>query len=304
MPVAEHGVLDLFSWNSTLDGPVALNGQWEFYWDQLLTPEDFAAANNAQKMSGFLNFPGFWKGYDLNGQSLPREGQATFRLRILPSPENRQLTLRFLSIPAAYQIWANGTLVATSGVVGRSDQTETPDRSLVLTKITNDGSPIDLVMQISNHYFHLGGVQTPIMLAAPGSLEQAHFLTWSWGLLFVGCMLSMALYHFILYILRNKDISTLYFGLYCVVSTVLFVMIDYSDWLARSYLPDADFVTISKIVLICFASSASIIYRFYRSLYTKEVPRFLIYLCDIRGLIFIFIVLFLPGRIIYTLLSG
>ena len=302
MPAAEHGVLDLSEWNPAQDGPVALDGQWEFYWDRLLTPEDLADGDSAQTKSGYLTFPGYWKKYNLDGQSLPGTGHATFRLRVLMPPDVRQLTVRFFSIRAAYRVWANGKLVATSGVVGANDEAETPDRSIVLAQLTNDGSPLDLVMQISNHYFPGGGVQNSVVLAEPGALEQAHKNTWSWGLLFVGCMLIMAVYHFILYGLRKKDISTLYFGLYCLVLTFLFTTIDASDWLIRVYFPDIEFTLVSKIALISFGVSTSILYRFYRSLYPKEFGRFLLCLADIRGLLFITIVLSQPGVVFHTAL--
>ena len=295
MPVAERGVLDLSGWDPARDGPAALDGQWEFYWDRLLTPGDFTADGKAPAQSDYLNFPGYWKGYELDGHPLPGIGQATFRLRILPPPGVRQLTVRFLSIRAACRIWANGTLIASSGVVGESDEAESPDRSIYLARISSDGTPVDLVMQISNHFFPGGGVQNPIVLAEPGLLEKTHENARSWGLLFAGCMLIMAVYHFILFGLRKKDISTLYFGLYCIVLTVLVASNDASDWLIRSYLPDVQFVVISKIVLICYAASTSILYRFYRSLYPKEFGRLLLYVVDIRGLLFIFIVLSQPG---------
>jgi len=302
MPVAKHGVLDLSGWVPAQDGPVALDGEWEFYWDQLLTPEDFTR-ENVPLQSGFMTFPGYWKGYELNGSPLPGTGQATFRLRVLPFPGDHQLTVRFLSIRAAYRVWVNGTLIATSGVVGPSDETETADRSIALATITSDGTPVELVMQISNHFFPSGGVQNPIVLSEPGPLEQAHGNARSWGLLFAGCMLIMALYHFILYVLRKKDISTLYFGLYCIVLTVLVASNDASDWLIRAYLPDLSFVSVSKTVLICYAVSTSILYRFYRSLYPKEFGRFLLYVIDIRGLLFIAVILSQPGVVYQTALQ-
>ncbi len=302
-PAAEHGVIDLSGWDPARDGPIALDGQWEFYWDRLLTSDDFEDGGNAQEKSGYLTIPGYWKNYDLNGHPLPGTGQATFRLRILLPPDVRQLTARFRSIRAACRIWANGTLIATSGVIGRSDAAETPDRSLVLTSIVNDGTPIDLVMQISNHFFPGGGVQDPIILAEPGVLEKAHSNARSWGLLFAGCMLIMAAYHFILFSLRKKDISTLYFGLYCVVLTLLVASNDASDWLIRAYFPDLPFTAVSKIIILSYVSSSSILCRFYRSLFPKEFGRVVLGIIDVRNIVVIFIVLSQPGVVVQTTLQ-
>ena len=303
MPVAERGVLDLSEWDPDRDGPVSLDGQWEFFWDRLLTPEDFAAGRAVQARSGYLTFPGYWTKFEIDGRPLPGAGQATFRLRILMPPGGRDLTVRFLSVRAACRVWANGKLIAETGVVGHSAEAEIPDRTIALTQVTSDGTPVDLVMQISNHFFPGGGVQNPIVLAEPGPLEQAHWNARGWGLLFAGCMLIMAAYHFILYLLRKKDVSTLYFGLYCLVLTVLVASNDASDWLIRAYLPDVQFVAISKIILLCYASSTSILYRFYRSLYPKEFGRLLLYVVDARGLLFILVVLFQPGVVFQAALQ-
>ncbi|WP_246287831.1 hypothetical protein [Desulfolutivibrio sulfoxidireducens] len=85
-PMAEGGLLDLAGWDIVGDGPVALNGQWEFYWDRLLAPDPFKSDIATPQPSGFMNLPGTWKGQELEGKTLPGQGQATFRLRLLPGP--------------------------------------------------------------------------------------------------------------------------------------------------------------------------------------------------------------------------
>ena len=40
-PRAVRGILDLSVWDFKKDGPVALAGQFEFYWKQHLGPNDF-----------------------------------------------------------------------------------------------------------------------------------------------------------------------------------------------------------------------------------------------------------------------
>ena len=95
-PAMEQGLLDLSHWKLQSDGPVKLDGQWEFYWNQLLAPADFASGSGVAKITGYLNFPGSWKGFVLNGQVLPGTGQATFRLRIIPGQniKDAELVLR------------------------------------------------------------------------------------------------------------------------------------------------------------------------------------------------------------------
>ncbi|MGE4556758.1 MAG: 7TM diverse intracellular signaling domain-containing protein [Desulfovibrionaceae bacterium] len=296
-PVAKHGVLDISSWAPARDGPVALNGPWEFYWDCLLTPEDFQPGAASPERSGFLRFPGFWGGYDLHGRVLPREGRATFRLRLLPGPGVRRWEMRLFSIPAAFRLWANGRLIASAGVVGSTVKDEIPARSMTFAQLSSDGRPLDLVLQISNHAFRRGGVHYPILLAESGRLEQMHARVWCWAMLFVGGLLSISIYHLFLYFLRKKDRSTLYISVYCLLLIVMYVTMDASDWLSNFFFPDIDSMSITKIGFVCFPLGNSIMYRLYRSLYGDVFILFLQHLIDIKNILFIFICLFLPMHI-------
>ena len=49
-PVAIKGVIDLSNWDFKAQGTAKLDGEWEFYWKQLLNPENFNDTNrNFQK---------------------------------------------------------------------------------------------------------------------------------------------------------------------------------------------------------------------------------------------------------------
>ena len=302
-PLARDGVLDLTGWDIARDGPVALNGQWEFYWDRLLAPEDFRPGLPPPQRSDSMTLPGSWKGHVLQGSPLPGRGQATFRLRLLPGPRESRLALRILAIKAAYRLWADGTLVAEGGVVGQSAATEIPDRALALARLPDATAPIELVLQVSNHSFHRGGVQHSITLGLPEQLEQIHIRTWSLAMLFAGSLLVMAVYHFALHFLKKKDVSALYFGCGCLVLVVTYSALDSSDWLITLFFPTASPLVVSKVPLLGYAILASILYRFYRSLYPNEFIHFIQIICDIRSVVFVFIILTQPGFILYSALQ-
>ena len=301
-PVAKDGVLDLSGWDAARDGPVALDGQWEFYWDRLLAPEDFGPGVAPPEPSGSISLPGTWKGTMLHGQPLPGQGLATFRLRLLPAPGNLPLALRIIGIHAAYRLWADGRLIAESGVAGRSPATESPHRSLVLARFTGQDVPIDLVLQVSNHSYRRGGLLYPILLGLPDQLGQIHIRIWSWGMLFVGSLLIMSVYHLVLYFLKRKEPSTLYFSLGCLLLICYYIMADTSDWLINLFVNGTDPTIILKISLTSYAVLSSVIYRFYRSMYPVEFYRFVQHISDIRNIVFISIVLTQQNIVIYTVL--
>ncbi|WP_243359749.1 sensor histidine kinase [Fundidesulfovibrio terrae] len=303
-PVAERGVLDLSGWEPTRDGPVALDGQWEFYWDRLLAPVDFREGAERPAMSGYLRLPGFWKDHELDGRRLSGEGQATFRLRLLLGPGAHRLGVRLFSLPAAYRLWANGRLVASAGVVGRTKEAETAERSLVMADLPNEGGPVDLVLQVSNHYFRRGGVHYPVLLADMDQLEQAHVRTWCWSMFFTGVLLLAFAYHMMLYFLRKKDVSTLYFGLDCLVLSILYITMDSSEWLIRLVVPGVSIEAATTICFICYAIYHSIIYRFFMSLYKNEFCIQIQQFCDIRSGAALFAVLFLSKSAVYDMLPA
>ena len=83
-PVIEDGFLDISSWNFEKDGPVDLNGQWEFYWGKLLEPKDFESTDSVT--AEYINVPGGWARQA--GKSYPEIGYATYRLRIKVPDKN------------------------------------------------------------------------------------------------------------------------------------------------------------------------------------------------------------------------
>ena len=85
--VARNGVLDLSDWDAIRDGPIALNGQWEFYWERLLPPEDFQPGASAPERTGFLSFPGSGGTFLLMARTSPTGGGPLFACVFFPAPE-------------------------------------------------------------------------------------------------------------------------------------------------------------------------------------------------------------------------
>ena len=162
------------------DGPIALDGQWELYWDRLLSPDDFKVGGAPPPPSGFLTLPGSWKGVIVDGRPLGGTGQATLRLRVrLPDSGEVPLGLRLYALSVAYRLWINGMPATASGRVGRDAATEEPRRSLELAQLPSGARELDLVLQISNYHFNRGGVTSPIILDSLDGLERDRLRTWA-----------------------------------------------------------------------------------------------------------------------------
>ncbi|MDX1696364.1 MAG: 7TM-DISM domain-containing protein [Ketobacteraceae bacterium] len=101
---AETGVLDLRTW-AFEENPALLAGEWAFYWNRYLPPEDIS--DQALKQApGYLSLPGVWNGMDYRNKPLPHTGHATLALEILV-PEGHTYLLKVPILTNRYRLWVN-----------------------------------------------------------------------------------------------------------------------------------------------------------------------------------------------------
>jgi signal transduction histidine kinase len=292
---AENGVLDLRSFDPAAMGPARLDGAWEFYWNRLLTPQDFAEST-APSPSGLISLPGTWEGMPVNGEKLGGTGQATLRLRLRLWPEANTLTLQLFDIPMAYRLWANGQLVATNGVVGTDADSETPLRSLVLASITPKEGNLELVLQISNHHFRAGGVPEGLQLAPPGPLEAERDRTWTFSYFFAGCLIVTLLYHLFLFYLDRMQVAAGYFSGLCLCILCFCMTSNTSFWAIRRFLPSLPPHLSEYVSLFFYMACAPMLFRFYYSLYPKVFHPAIRYLVDLRLMVFLLLLPTAPAH--------
>lgn len=156
MSKAEKGVLDLSRWNFQKNGVVSLDGEWEFYWQHLLTPDDFARRNHFEK-TGFIELPGAWNGYRIDGRKLGGMGFATFRLIVDTDSKERMIALNIPEMLTAYRLWINGKEVASNGAVGKSREESKAHWLPMAVSFQPEGDTAEVILQVSNFSFFEGG---------------------------------------------------------------------------------------------------------------------------------------------------
>ncbi len=296
--VAQDGVLSLSAHD--LDGELSLEGPWEVFPNALLSPADFAVPNPPTP-GGFLRFPGAWKGV----AGLTNRGEATLRLRLIPPPGERRMTLRLMDVHIAYRLWANGDLVAQSGVPGRSKETETAHRSLVLAPLVLSGAPVDLTLQVSNHHFRRGGVAEPILLSPPGVAEAARLRGWVLSAFFCGVLLVAGIYHLSIHALRRHDAPPLYFGLYALLLLGYTASSNSTLWLVAEILPSwVSPEALESFSLLSYVAASVALYLFFLTLYPEEFSRRLGRLSDLRLPVFVVARIAFPAFVSYWVILG
>ncbi|MFN2151797.1 MAG: hypothetical protein ACK2T5_09395, partial [Anaerolineales bacterium] len=73
-PEAVAGVLDLREWDFEKNGPLELTGEWVFYWDVLIPPDEIELS---ELPPTYVPVPDVWTDYELGDVGLSPEGYAT-----------------------------------------------------------------------------------------------------------------------------------------------------------------------------------------------------------------------------------
>lgn len=162
---AQRGVLDLRQWNPEAQGPVRLDGQWQFHWARLLEP----AAAPAEPAPAFAELPERWDDYRLEGASPVGLGYATYRLLILLPPGEQTLALRVPAINSAHRLWANGVLLSRAGRVAAEADAAVAQLLPQERELPAGPDRLELTLQVSNHHHRVGG---PLHSLELGTAEQ------------------------------------------------------------------------------------------------------------------------------------
>ena len=191
---AEDGVLDLRGWDNTDIPFIPLDGEWEFFWNQLLGPEDIP-----QNTTVCTEVPGTW--------SESSTGYATYRLHILSDPLEGSFALRNQSAGTAMNIFVDGKQVVTIGHVSHDPDKAVPAyrTGVTLLEGLEGTTSFDIVLQISNYDYRIGGPWRQIWFGDYETLSR-----WHWGaemrtIALFSALFVMGLYHMAIYLFRSKD---------------------------------------------------------------------------------------------------
>ncbi len=303
-PQAKNGVLDLRGWDFERDGIIQLDGDWEFYWEQLLTTEDFSAGTPPPIMTGFINVPDPWNGYTVDGQSLSGDGYATYRLTVLLNNASSQAASPFFAVetllppPAtAHNFYVEGQLIGSAGIVGSTAETMTPVFMPYLATFVPGADQIEIIVQLSNFYTYQGGIVQSIYFGPQPQIYNSYQQRLNLDFFFMGSILIMGLYHLGLFGLRTKDKSPFYFGLFCLTVAGRTLVMNYPQIFA-DFVNSSWVVFTQSIFLLIYAAPATFALFAY-TLFPTEFPKRMLQI--ILGLTTIFVAITLFGSSkIYT----
>ncbi len=279
------------------DQVVSLSGEWEFYWHELLTPEDFKKKNDLAPR--YLQVPGSW-----HQQGYPVLGYGTYKARIVFQKKLENGLLIYIPlINSAAKIWLNGVLIKEIGHVGTNASSASGQLSSLLIPVSSGDNQIELIMQVSNFTYFFSGITGKILIGDPSVVLQRVNINRSMECLFAGSILAMFIYHIILFALYKKGRSYLYLALICLMIAIRGLTTNGGSHLFPDLFPSVEMEYWKKLEFFAVYSLLAFFPAFISSLFPDKFPKLFLRTVSFLSVLFCLLVLFSPQYIYGSVLD-
>lgn len=272
-PRAVAGLLDLRQWEASDTETIRLDGEWDFYWNRLLTPP----ASGQLPFAGDgmrTQVPSSWDSLFLDGKRLPDRGCATYRLRILlPEGHAPYYGVKTSNIRASNRIFVNGDQVGRSGWPAADPEEIIHRNTPYAVFFEVHGNEAELLVQVASFKsFNSGIVQSLFFGSEPAIGRLNNYNNAMDGGLAAGFGV-LAFYFVGIFLQRRSNRELLFFGLCCLATFIY--LITHSERLLMQLFPEMSIELqlyvedISAILMFSFFSRY--VYHSFPDLYPRRV---------------------------------
>lgn len=270
---AKNGVLDLR--NQTISENITLNGEWLFYWNQLIdSPEQINEPGLKVQM------PKLWTSYKIDEKTYPSTGYATYKLTVLLPKNTGLLRISMPEVYTSYKLIINGEVVSTNGKVGRTKAEATPEWINKDVDLQLGSDTLNILLQIANFTHSKAGIAKPMFIGPKEFVKLDRKRTEAFDLLLSGCLFMGGLFFLGLYLYGNRDKAILLFALFAVVYS--YRMIGADNYVLHSLFPDINWYFAIRLEYISLFAAIGLFGLYSRFLYPNDINKYVVYaICTI-----------------------
>jgi signal transduction histidine kinase len=237
-PACAQVVLD-FSQHNFAAGKARLNGQWEFYWDQLLSPDDL---KSDAPPADLLYVPSSWS----HDEKYSNLGKGTYRIKIrLPEEDKTDLSFYFPPVRCAAKVWVNGVLKDSIGMVGSIENYHSRLSGLLLS-VPPQGE-VELVVQVANYDYLNGGLVSGVWLGRTSEIHRDINIKSGLDTIFAGSLFAMFVYLTMMFLLYRRGYSFLFLAMICLAVALRTLVIESGSVLLPQLFPSSEWAIWKKI---------------------------------------------------------
>lgn len=261
----QKGNLDLSHWNLAKNGKIHLDGDWEFYYKQFYTSQDFKDKKNIKPE--LLKLPGYWN-YE---NKFPEHGYATYRAIVNLSTDDgkRELGLYIPHAFTSYTLFINGKMMSHNGIPGKNIN-ENLDVWIPQAAFFSQSEEVDLevIIHVANYKSSKSGFRQSIELGTAEDILHYKQMLLAMDLFLVGSILIISLYHLGIYLLRRKELYLLYFFIYSFL--LIFYKMGTGEYFIIMFFPFLSFAWMIRIFHLSIFLGAPFFSLFVNSLYKED----------------------------------
>ena len=222
-----QGVMDLAGWEEEQHTRIKLDGTWEFYWNRLLTPEDFRRTAQDQSRlpaPAYMAVPSTWNGKVIDNQPLSAYGYATYRMVLKNLPADGVYAIKKTNIRFSSTVYANGQKLFADGTPAEAAANYRAGNLPQIGFFSGEQGDVEIIVQVANYDYINAGIPVSPYFGGQAAmmdfqqktmtLEFSTFAILSaLSLIFIICFLTAAYY-------QRKDFTLLIFAAVCAIFAV------------------------------------------------------------------------------------
>lgn len=298
---AEGGILDISNWDFDQQGVVNLRGEWFFYWNKLLMPDSTGMISHTPDTVMYI--PGNWTSLTYENANLPYAGNATAVLRVILPKKRSSLQLYTYNPVASMECYANRKKICTLRDIDKSAKGIDNNFDYESLPFDCHADTLVLVIRASNQYHQQGAFSEAVYLGSAKAIykyEKQRDLQTNF---FLGAFFLMSIFHFVLFVLRQRDKTALFFFV-AVLGFIMFFALSSKDIMFLT--SNISLNSILKIAILAqglvYLGIFSFIYELFSNDFNKTVFK-VIFVISVLHILGIFLPLSVLGSQIFAYLT-
>lgn len=257
-PKAIGGVLDLRQYNFQHQ-PVKLDGEWDFVPNKLINYPEFNHYD-----SYLVKVPSLWTKYKMDGESLPKFGNGTYRLKILINNTDDILGIKTGNIRLSNTIYIDGKKIGQSGVPAE-DSSYVANNVPYVAYFSPNKREIELILHVANYdYASGGGIIGSIFIGDQDGISKLRESSIFYDLITIAAFFTMFIYFAGSYLYAKLEIEQLYFSFFCL--SIVLYSVTHGEKLLLSFLPISYELLIRIQIVSSIGTGIFMLLYFYHAL--------------------------------------
>jgi signal transduction histidine kinase len=237
-PKAIKGVIDLRNIDNPDDFLVMLNGEWEFYWNKMLRPDNFE--NKRNKPDYYGNVPSYWTDYPKESVKTEKYGFATYRLTVLlPAGFKNPLGFDMPVFDSSYDIYINGKYMGGNGTPGQSATESKPEYKRNFIQVQSQSDSLSIIINVSNYEHRRGGFWRPVSFGTSAEVQKRMVNSWAVDWSVISLLSGFSIFFLFFFLIYSNEKILGFFGIATLglairplfVSHYLILNIFYMNWI-------------------------------------------------------------------------